>query len=274
MYDHERLAYGSPPTEGSPSCLSQRRASPESSTGSSYLLRAAWSPSASRTAAHCKKYAGTTRRPPPTNAVVKTFLDESTRPQLGALYLLRHRRSSLFFPTATPELIETLIATLALETPFPFIFALGDRLASVSAELIEHVSASGKGFICKFWVEQQAILQHSAVGGSSRTVTHGGFNSVSASLSQGVPLIVWPTDDEQLINATLLSSGADAVASTPVRSSASLCVDASAEFAVTFSAARGREGARLTANAGKLGRTLKETLVGKAADEIVRLFRF
>jgi hypothetical protein len=82
----------------------------------------------------------------------------------------------VWFPVATPQLIEALVDTLlALETPFPFVFSLGGKMASLPDALIERVNASGKGLICKFWVEQRAILQHAALGWF---LTHGGWKCV------------------------------------------------------------------------------------------------
>jgi hypothetical protein len=82
-------------------------------------------------------------------------------------------RRSLFFPVATPQLVEALLDTLlTLESPFPFIFSLGGQMASLPADLIHRVNASGKQLICDFWVEQRALLQHGAVGWF---LTHGGF---------------------------------------------------------------------------------------------------
>jgi hypothetical protein len=83
-----------------------------------------------------------------------------------------HARS-LFFPIATPQLIEALVNTLLnLVKPFPFVLALGGKLAALPKELIERVNSTGKGLVCDFWVEQRAILQHPAVGWF---LTHGGF---------------------------------------------------------------------------------------------------
>jgi hypothetical protein len=83
-----------------------------------------------------------------------------------------HARS-LFFPITTPQLIYALVNTLLnLAKPFPFVLALGGKMAALPKELIEQVNSSGKGLVCDFWVEQRAILQHPAVGWF---LTHGGF---------------------------------------------------------------------------------------------------
>jgi hypothetical protein len=75
----------------------------------------------------------------------------------------------VWFPVATLQLIEALVETLlALETPFPFVFALGGKMASLPDALVERVSASGRGLVCKFWVEQRAILKHAALAHARR----------------------------------------------------------------------------------------------------------
>jgi hypothetical protein len=61
---------------------------------------------------------------------------------------------------------------LNLVKPFPFVLALGEKLAALPKELIKRVNSTGKSLICDFWVEQRPILQHAAVGWF---LTHGGF---------------------------------------------------------------------------------------------------
>ncbi|KAJ7648514.1 hypothetical protein B0H17DRAFT_1148018 [Mycena rosella] len=270
MYDHERLAYGSGPADG----LSQLLVAAQ---GFAKVVDGYIAPSAT-----CFEPVGVpycremyqkrgqelftvglqahelcwtdVAAAPPTNEIVKSFLDTAVG-QYGAKSVLYISFGSLFFPIATPELIEALVDTLVtVEPPFPFVFALGGKLASLPTELIQRVNTSGKGLICDFWVEQRAILQHSAVGWF---LTHGGFNSISESLSQGIPLIVWPTNAEQPINAALISSGANPVAfelvqvrtgphlGPSLRGSKTITgtvEDASAEFNATFAVARGPEG--------------------------------
>ncbi|KAF8209475.1 hypothetical protein K438DRAFT_1753815 [Mycena galopus ATCC 62051] len=221
-----------------------------------------------------------------TNTAVKTFLDNAVN-QHGAKSVLYISFGSFFFPVATPELIEALVNTLlSLSSPFPFIFALGGTLASLSKELVERVNSSGKGLVCDFWVEQRAILQHGAVGWF---LTHGGFNSITESLTQGIPLIVWPTNAEQPINAALLSAEPNPVAIEllQVRTGPQLgpslrggpiitgtVADASDEFKTVFEAARGTRGAVLMANAASMRKALRETRAGEASEELSRLAVF
>ncbi|KAJ6569765.1 hypothetical protein DFH09DRAFT_1154726 [Mycena vulgaris] len=223
---------------------------------------------------------------PPTNSLIRSFLDNAVG-QYGAKSVLYISFGSMFFPIVTPQLVEALVNTLLyLEKPFPFVFAIGAKMASLPKALIETVNASGKGLICDFWVEQRAILQHAALGWF---LTHGGFNSISESLSQGIPLIVWPTNAEQPINAALLSSEPNPVAFEllQIRTGPQLAPslrggtkitgtveDAAAEFEAVFAAARGSKGAVLAANAKKMAQALREARAGEASDELIRLARF
>ncbi|KAJ7916626.1 hypothetical protein B0H13DRAFT_2323241 [Mycena leptocephala] len=221
-----------------------------------------------------------------TNEVVKSFLDGALQ-KYGHKSVLYISFGSLWFPLATPQLVEALVDTLlALDTPFPFIFALGGKMASLPDALVERVSASGRGLVCKFWVEQRAILQHAALGWF---LTHGGWNSVSNSLSLGIPLIIWPTNSEQPVNAALLVFGAHPVAIElmRVRTGTQLApalrggptitgtvADASAEFKAAFDDARGLKGAVLVENAAKMAAALRVARAGEAAEELVRLAKF
>ncbi|KAJ7759873.1 hypothetical protein B0H14DRAFT_2634294 [Mycena olivaceomarginata] len=181
------------------------------------------------------------------------------------------------------RLIEALVNTLlALEKPFPFIFALGGKMASLPKDLTERVNASGRGLVCDFWVEQQAILQHRALGWF---FTHGGFNR---SLAES-PLIVWPSGAEQPVNAAFLSTGQNPVAIElfQIRTGPQLAPslrggptitgtveDATKEFREVFDAARGKRGEALKANALRMARAIREARTGECADEIIRLARF
>ncbi|KAJ7915915.1 hypothetical protein B0H13DRAFT_2270159 [Mycena leptocephala] len=220
------------------------------------------------------------------NERVKSFLDRTVG-EYGKKSVLYISFGSLFFPVATPQLVKALVTTLlGLEQPFPFIFALGSQMASLPADLIQRVNASGKGLICDFWVEQLAILQHGSVGWF---LTHGGFNSVTESFTQGIPLIIWPVGAEQTVKAAMLSAEPNPVAIELLQIRAGPQIapslhsnvkitgtvqDASEEFKATFAAARGDKGARLQENVAKMSKALKEARAGEAREELIRLVMF
>ncbi|KAK4705040.1 hypothetical protein P7C70_g1165, partial [Phenoliferia sp. Uapishka_3] len=185
---------------------------------------------------------------------------------------------SLFFPVTTPHLVAALVETLlTLDAPFPFIFALGGKMASLPAELIERVNSSGKGLICHFWVEQRAILQSGTIGWF---LSHGGWNgpsSVSESVSQGIPLILWPANAEQPMNAAILSNGSKAVAFELLQVIGSVKGPFSAsthEFKDVFKKARGEEGKRLRANVERMAQDLRDSRKDEGQAEIERLVAF
>ncbi|KAJ7626157.1 hypothetical protein FB45DRAFT_750527 [Roridomyces roridus] len=222
----------------------------------------------------------------PTNERVKSFLDNAVS-QHGGKSVLYISFGSLYFPFATREHVLALVETLLdLPSPFPFLFTLGGKLASLPTDLIERVNSSGKGLICDFWVEQREILQSGAIGWF---LTHGGFNSTSESLTQGIPLIIWPLAAEQPVNAALLAQDPHPVAielfqirtgeqlgpslrgGIPITGSVA---DAVAEFKRTFEVARGEKGALIKENAVNMAMELRRARRGEVAAEIKRLAAF
>ncbi|CAK9186045.1 unnamed protein product [Ilex paraguariensis] len=55
-----------------------------------------------------------------------------------------------------------------------------------------------KGMVVKGWVNQEAILEHPAIGGF---LSHCGWNSVMEVTRQGLPILAWPQHGDQKINA-------------------------------------------------------------------------
>ncbi|MCJ1323030.1 hypothetical protein MMC15_008381 [Xylographa vitiligo] len=118
---------------------------------------------------------------------IRSFLDKQSRHNVLFISF-----GSMFFPTTAPSHVLTLISTL-LSLSFPFVFALGGTLATdaIPAEVIERVHHSGK----------------------VSSGTPGGWNSITESLAQGVPMIVWPLSrSDQAINAAMLATGKRPVA--------------------------------------------------------------
>ncbi|KQK18777.1 UDP-glucose:2-hydroxyflavanone C-glucosyltransferase [Brachypodium distachyon] len=62
---------------------------------------------------------------------------------------------------------------------------------------------TGRGLVTKEWVDQEAVLQHPAVG---LYLSHAGWNSVTESAAYGVPMLVWPTAGDQRVIATVVAS--------------------------------------------------------------------
>ncbi|CAK5272301.1 unnamed protein product [Mycena citricolor] len=226
--------------------------------------------------------------PGPTDERVKAFLDNS-RKEYGPKSVLYISFGSIFFPMMTPHLVEVMIdVLLSLQNVVPFVFVLGGGMASLPEATIDRIHASGRGIVCAHWVDQKAILKGGVVGWF---LTHGGYNSTTEALSQGIPLIFWPIGAEQAYNAALLSTGprpigielfqirAGSQMGPSLRPEAPKITgtvqDAKIEFQQAFRDIKGLRGDTLGRNALRIAELWREERInGEAVQEIERLTRF
>jgi hypothetical protein len=195
--------------------------------------------------------------------------------------------SSHFFPVSSPEQVQALLDTL-LSLNFPFIFALGGQMAknALPASTIASINASGKAWIQDSWVDQRGILQHEATGWF---LTHGGWNSISEALVQGVPMVCWPmSHGDQFMDAAVLSTREEKLGfellqtrmgdarRPPRRGGGEISgdiEDVKKEFRDVFMKARGAEGEVVRKNAEEVAVKLREERDGRA-DEVIRELAF
>ncbi|CAK5272616.1 unnamed protein product [Mycena citricolor] len=226
--------------------------------------------------------------PGPSDERVKTFLDDARR-KFGPKSVLYISFGSMYFPVETPHLVEVMIdVLLRLESPIPFIFVLAGAMAALPEETIDRIRTSGRGLVCAHWVDQKAILKSGTIGWF---LTHGGYNSLTEALSQGIPLLFWPIGAEQAVNAAILSTGPRPIGIElfQIRAGTQLgpslrpeapeitgtAEDAKSEFERVFSDLRGSRGATLTQNAVHVGDLWREQRVNEeSAQEIARLALF
>lgn len=76
----------------------------------------------------------------------------------------------------------------------------------VGREILDKVNE--KGLMLKTWMNQDQILNHTAIGGF---LSHCGWNSVTEAIWHGVPILAWPQNADQKINADLAERNAVAI---------------------------------------------------------------
>ncbi|KAL7281194.1 hypothetical protein ACG7TL_004502 [Trametes sanguinea] len=128
------------------------------------------------------------------------FLD-NTLNDVGEKSLLYISFGSFFGPARSLEKLWAFL-DVVMELGIPFLLSLASpSLGPLPTEVIDKLNIYGKGTLTH-WAPQQLVLEHQATGWF---VTHGGHNSVSESISAGVPMIVWPFHADQPLNAVRIS---------------------------------------------------------------------
>lgn len=119
----------------------------------------------------------------------------------------------------------------------------------------------GRGVVVREWVDQFTILRHSAVKGF---ISHCGWNSVTESISAGVPLAVWPMGAEQPVNAKLvvdeLRIGMRVVPAKHGTASTLVMVKSEEIVRVAKELMTGEKGAEAARNVAALGAKAREAM--------------
>ncbi|KAI9066607.1 glycosyltransferase family 1 protein [Trametes sanguinea] len=133
-------------------------------------------------------------------AEIIDFLDNTLKSS-GERSLLYISFGSMYWPTKSPEKLWAFL-DIAMELNIPFLLSHASPRAGVlPVEIVEKVRTYGKGMLSP-WTPQQVVLEHKATGWF---VTHCGQNSVIESIVAGVPMIAWPFNADQPLNAVRIS---------------------------------------------------------------------
>ncbi|QRV81802.1 glycosyltransferase family 1 protein [Ceratobasidium sp. AG-Ba] len=211
------------------------------------------------------------RRTESSSDPVVSFLD-SAYTDLGPHSVIYLSFGTIFFPL--PESINHLkiIIDEVVKSGMRVVFALSSPGAQAAAAEWKE-TGWGDNVIFRDWVDQLAVLDHTA---TSYFLSHGGWNSVTESLAQGVPMLFWPLAGEQPTNAIQTASqhgcgyellqvrtaAAKSVAYAPGGDIKIEGTDEAVreEIARILAWVKGTRGAQQRLNARSLGRVLIESL--------------
>ncbi|GJJ09757.1 hypothetical protein Clacol_003981 [Clathrus columnatus] len=129
---------------------------------------------------------------------VKVFLDTIQKSH-GDYSLLYISFGSIFWPIG--ESVWKIIEVV-LNMKIPLILSYSPKRAEMPSHLHKQLEASDISLVLE-WAPQDVILGHSA---TAWFLTHCGNNSVTESVSSGVPMITWPLSADQPVNAAYMSS--------------------------------------------------------------------
>ena len=122
-----------------------------------------------------------------------------------------------------------------------FLSVRGDVLARVAAAIartglraaiaLGSTPASELGRVPHDWLVREYLPQVRLLGGAAAAVTHGGNNSVTEAVGQGVPLLVLPFSTDQFAGAAAIERGGTGLALAPNTATADELADAVALLA-------------------------------------------
>ncbi|KAL5523192.1 hypothetical protein ACEPAF_1459 [Sanghuangporus sanghuang] len=134
----------------------------------------------------------------PMTVEVQKWLD-SILEKYGPCSLVYISPGSQFWPSE-PEKLWAILDVL-IEHKVPFILSHASPFAVIPDGIKEKIKSCGFGYSSN-WLPQIGILNHKACGWM---LTHAGQNSVTEALSAGVPMICWPFDADQPVNAVYIA---------------------------------------------------------------------
>ncbi|EJD00706.1 UDP-Glycosyltransferase/glycogen phosphorylase [Fomitiporia mediterranea MF3/22] len=134
----------------------------------------------------------------PITSDVENFLDCALN-KYGPNSVVYISLGTVWWP-AEPEKIWAIIDVL-IEQEIPFLFSYAAPMARIPEFVSTKIRTSELGLEAS-WLPQQTIFHHKACGWF---ISHCGQNSIMEALSAGVPLICWPFDVDQPINAANIS---------------------------------------------------------------------
>ncbi|EJC97779.1 UDP-Glycosyltransferase/glycogen phosphorylase [Fomitiporia mediterranea MF3/22] len=134
-----------------------------------------------------------------TSLEVRAFLDSALH-KYGSRSVVYVSFGSIFWPSEIDKL--RAVFEVLIEERVPFIFAHASPFGAIPDDMKERIETSGLAYSSN-WLPQTTILNHEACGWF---VTHCGHNSVTEALSAGIPLVCWPFDADQPMNAANIAT--------------------------------------------------------------------
>ncbi|RCV11527.1 hypothetical protein SETIT_2G192900v2 [Setaria italica] len=178
------------------------------------------------------------------------WLDEKAAAGRAVLYV------ALGTTAAVPDAQLREVAGGLEQSGLDFLWAVRPVDADLGTGFEDRVR--GRGMVVREWVDQFAILRH---GGVKGFLSHCGWNSVTESISAGVPLAVWPMGAEQPVNAKLVADELRIGIRVPAKHGMTSTLVESEEIArVAKELMIGEKGAEAARNMAALGSKAREAM--------------